>query len=214
MHKKARSFLFSEILGVLVIFLPWVFITIAIHLNPWFQVNVNALSDLGGNAYESGRHQDPNFPGVYNDGLILTGLVIGLFSISSAWNSRSRSEIIGLSFFILDGLFLSLVGVYHEGTAPHVFLAEWFFLIGKVTFFILGFSLILQRAFSYAAALLMLDAFAWLLESRITFISVAEYEIYNVIVMDLLLLIYLLRLRATHALSAEMLEPYDNYIRN
>ena len=86
--------------------------------------------------------------------------------------------------------------------------------MGKVTFFILGFSLILQRAFSYAAALLMLDAFAWLLESRITFISVAEYEIYNVIVMDLLLLIYLLRLRATHALSAEMLEPYDNYIRN
>ena len=53
MHKKARSYLFSEILGILVIFLPWVFITIAIHLNPWFQVNVNALSDLGGNAYEA-----------------------------------------------------------------------------------------------------------------------------------------------------------------
>ena len=155
----------------------------------------------------SGRHQDQNFPSVYNDGLILTGLIIGFFSISSAWNSRSRSEIIGLSFFILDGLFLSLVGVYHEGTASHVFLAEWFFLIGKVPFFILGFSLILQRAFSYAAVLLMLDAFAWLLESGITFISVAEYEIYNVIIMDLLVLIYLLRLRATHALAAETVEP-------
>ncbi len=123
------------------------------------------------------------------------------------WNSRSRSEIIGLYFFILDGLFLSLVGVYHEGTAPHVFLAEWFFLTGKVTLFILGFSLILHRAFSYAAALLMLDAFAWLLESRITFISVAEYEIYNVFIMDLLVLIYLLRPRATHALAAETVEP-------
>ena len=99
------------------------------------------------------------------------------------------------------------MGVYHEGTALHVFLAEWFFLIGKVTFFILGFSLILQRAFSYAAALLMLDAFAWLLEFRITFISVAEYEIYNVIILDLLVLIYLLRLRATHALAAKTGEP-------
>ena len=214
MYKNARIYLFSEILGVLVILLPWVFIAIAIHLNPWFHVNVNALSDLGGNVYGSGRHPGPDFPSVYNDGLILSGLVIGLFSISAIWNSRSRSEIIGLSFFILDGLFLALVGVYHEGTAPHVLLAEWFFLLGKVTFFILGFSLILQRTFSYAAALLMLDAFAWLLESRITFISVAEYEIYNVIIMDLLVLIYLLRLRATHALSAEMLAPYYNYIRN
>ena len=53
----------------------------------------------------------------------------------------------------------------------------------------------------------MLDAFAWLLESRITFISVAEYDIYNVIIMDLLVLIYLLRLRATHALAAETVEP-------
>ena len=53
----------------------------------------------------------------------------------------------------------------------------------------------------------MLDAFAWLLESRITFISVAEYEIYNVIILDLLVLIYLLRLRATHALAAKTVEP-------
>ena len=135
MYKNARIYLFSETLGVLVILLPWVFIAIAIHLNPWFHVNVNALSDLGGNVYGSGRHPDPDFPSVYNDGLILSGLVIGLFSISAIWNSRSRSEIIGLSFFILDGLFLALVGVYHEGTAPHVFLAEWFFSHRKGDFF-------------------------------------------------------------------------------
>ncbi|MCL4444878.1 MAG: DUF998 domain-containing protein [Candidatus Thermoplasmatota archaeon] len=214
MYKNARIYLFSETLGVLVILLPWVFIAIAIHLNPWFHVNVNALSDLGGNVYGSGRHPDPDFPSVYNDGLILSGLVIGLFSISAIWNSRSRSEIIGLSFFILDGLFLALVGVYHEGTAPHVLLAEWFFLLGKVTFFILGFSLIIQRAFSFATALLLLDALAWLIEARITFVSVAEYEIYNVVIMDLLVLIYLLRLRATHALTSERMEPHDRYIGN
>ncbi|MGC8515179.1 MAG: DUF998 domain-containing protein [Thermoplasmata archaeon] len=203
----------SEILGVLLILLPWIFITIAIHLNPWFHVNVNALSDLGGNTYGSERHPGPNFPSVYNDGLIVSGLVIGLFSISSIWNSQSRSEIIGFSFFILDGLFLSLVGVYHEGTAPHVFLAEWFFLLGKVTFFILGFSLMLQRAFSYATALLLLDAFAWLIEARITFASVAEYEIYNVLIMDFLVLIYLLSLRATHSFSAEMIEPNRAFLQ-
>jgi hypothetical membrane protein len=214
MYKNAWTYLFSEVLGVLAILLPWVFITIAIHLNPWFHVNVNALSDLGGNNYGSGRHPGPNFPSVYNDGLIISGLIIELFSISSIWNSRSRSEIIGLSFFILDGIFLALVGVYHEGTAPHVFLAEWFFLIGKVTFFILGFSLILQRAFSYATALLLFDAVSWLIEARIAFASVAEYEIYNVLIMDFLVLIYLLRLRSTHALTAERMEPYDNYIGN
>ena len=208
----ARTYLSSEILGVLLILLPWVFITIAIHLNPWFHVNANALSDLGRNNYGSGRLPDPNFPSVYNDGLIVSGLVIGLFSLSSIWNSRSRSEIIGLSYFILDGLFLSLVGVYPEGTTPHVFLAEWFFLLGKMTFFILGFSLILKRAFSYAAALLLLDAFAWLFEARITFASVAEYEIYNVLIMDFLVLIYLLSLRAAHSLSAELMKPNSVFL--
>lgn len=211
MPKKALIYVLNEILGVLLIILPWVFIGIAIHMNPWFRINTNALSDLGGNIYGSGRHQDPYFPSVYNDGLIVSGLVIALFSVSSIWNSKSKSEIIGLSFFILDGLFLSLVGVYHEGTAPHVFLAEWFFLIGKMTFFILGFSLILQREFSYATALLLLDAFAWLLEVKITFASVAEYEIYNIIIMDLLVLIYLLRLRATLSLSFDLMKP-DNVL--
>lgn len=196
------------------IILPWIFITFAIYLNPWFRLNVNALSDLGGNTYGVQRHPNPNYPSVYNLGLIISGFFIAFFSISSIWNSKSRSEIIGLSFFIMVGLFLALVGVYHEGTAPHTFLAEWFFLLGKITFFILGFSMMLQRAFSYGGALLLTDAFFWLLETRINFVSVAEYEIYNVLIMDFLVFIYLLRLRTEYSLAAEIVEPSNDYIRN
>ncbi|MHB1709577.1 MAG: DUF998 domain-containing protein [Thermoplasmataceae archaeon] len=177
--------------GILSILLGWFTILLAIYLNPWFHVTVNALSDLGG---KSLGHPYPNYPFVYNGGLMFTGLLIGLFSMAAIGRCTSRVEIVGFSFLILAGLFLILVGVFHEGTYPHVFLAEWFFLLGKISFLIIGVSLILGESKLYGTTMFAFNVIAWIIEASIRFGSVAENEIYGVIVLDILILIYVLHL--------------------
>ncbi len=178
--------------GVLAILLGWFTILLAIYLNPWFHVTVNALSDLGGKSLGSTGHPYPNYPFVYNGGLMITGLLIGLFSLSAIGRSTSRVEIVGFSFLILAGIFLFLVGVFHEGTYQHVFLAEWFFLLGKISFLIIGVSLILGESKLYGTTMFAFNVIAWIIEASIRFRSVAENEIYGIIVLDILIIMFIL----------------------
>ena len=187
----SKTWYLPALFGILAILLGWVTILLAIYLNPWFHVTVNALSDLGGGAM---GHPYPNYPFVYNGGLMITGLLIGLFSMVAIGKCKSRVEIVGFSFLIIAGLFLILVGVFHEGTYPHVFLAEWFFLLGKISFLIIGISLILGKSKLYGTTIFAFNAIAWTVEAAIRFGSVAENEIYGVIVLDILILIYILHL--------------------
>ena len=178
--------------GVLAILLGWFTILLAIYLNPWFHVTVNALSDLGGKSLGSTGHPYPNYPFVYNGGLMITGLLIGLFSMVAIGRSTSRVETVGFSFLIIAGIFLFLVGVFHEGTYMHVFLAEWFFLLGKISFLIIGVSLILGESKLYGTTMFAFNVIAWIIEVSIRFRSVAENEIYGIIVLDILIIIYIL----------------------
>ena len=123
---------------------------------------------------------------------MITGLLIGLFSLAAIEKSVSRTEIIGFSFLILTGFFLALVGVFHEGTYPHVFLAEWFFLLGKISFLLIGISLILQKFRISRVIMFIFNIIAWIVEALIKFRSVAENEIYGVLVLDVLIIIYIL----------------------
>jgi hypothetical membrane protein len=188
----SKAWYLPVLFGGMSILFAWFTILLAIYLNPWFHVNVNALSDLGGKAINSSGHPSPNYPFVYNGGLMITGLLIGLFSLAAIEKSVSRTEIIGFSFLILTGFFLALVGVFHEGTYPHVFLAEWFFLLGKISFLIIGISLILQKFRISGVIMFIFNIIAWIVEALIKFRSVAENEIYGVLVLDVLIIIYIL----------------------
>ena len=189
---NSKTWYLPVLLGGMSILFAWFTILLAIYLNPWFHVNVNALSDLGGKSINSSGHPYPNYPFVYNGGLMITGLLIGLFSLTAIERSVSRAEIIGFSFLIITGFFLALVGVFHEGTYPHVFLAEWFFLLGKISFLIIGISLMLQKFHLPGATMFIFDIIAWIVEALIKFKSVAENEIYSVLVLDMLIIIYIL----------------------
>ncbi|MGP6207211.1 DUF998 domain-containing protein [Cuniculiplasma sp. SKW3] len=112
------------ILGVLAIMSAWITIGVAIWLNPWFKITSNALSDLGGGNLKNNGHPSPTYPFVYNYGLIVTGILIGAFSISMIREIKNKIEIVGFSFFIIGGLFLALIGIYHEGTYPHDFVSS------------------------------------------------------------------------------------------
>ena len=189
---NSKTWYLPALFGVLAILLGWFTILLAIYLNPWFHVTVNALSDLGGKSLGSTGHPYPNYPFVYNGGLMITGLLIGLFSLSAIGRSTSRVEIVGFSFLILAGIFLFLVGVFHEGTYQHVFLAEWFFLLGKISFLIIGVSLILGESKLYGTTMFAFNVIAWIIEASIRFRSVAENEIYGIIVLDILIIMFIL----------------------
>ena len=134
-------FLFSA----LAIISAWLTIIISIHFNPWFSVTKNALSDLGGGNLINNNHPAPLYPYIYNYGMIITGILLFLFSSMIIINSRNKIEINGLSFFMISGLFLALIGIYHEGTYPHDFVSIWFFILASISYFSIGISLIINK---------------------------------------------------------------------
>src|SRR5579875_1240852 len=101
------------------------------YYNPWFDFFKNAFSDLGGNR--------ANMPWIYNYGLIVTSVFIMLFSIYLILVANNKLETISGGFFFIAGIFLALVGIYHAGTRPHVFVSTYFFV--QSDFSILAWSL-------------------------------------------------------------------------
>ena len=179
------------IFGLLAIAFAWITIFLAISLNPWFRVNSNALSDLGGGNFQNNGHPSPSYPFVYNYGLIITGILIGLFSISMLHKIENKIEIAGFSFFIIGGLFLSLIGIYHEGTYPHDFVSIWFFIISSISFFVIGIGYLSQKYYKFGALLTGINLLSWIAYVVIPWQSVAEDEIFGVLVIDILVLLSL-----------------------
>jgi len=105
--------------GVLAAVLAWAVIIACVSLNPWFVFTKNALSDLGG--------PKASYPWLYNYGLVTTGALIIAFASYALSVSSNRLEEAASSFMIVAGAFLAMIGVFHEGTYPHVFVSNYFF---------------------------------------------------------------------------------------
>ena len=97
---------YIKYMGFSAIAAAWITIFAAISVNPWFRIQKNALSDLGGTNIISNffQHQAPADPYIYNVGLMITGLLIALFAIASIANSRNSIENTGSAFFIIAAL--------------------------------------------------------------------------------------------------------------
>ena len=191
---KPRRFRLQFLLGPLAIFFAWIAIGVSIYLNPWFMVTKNALSDLGGGNLILNGHPAPTYPWVYNDGLIITGLIIAFFSISVIYDSSGKIENMGMSFFIISGLFLALIGFYHEGTYPHDFVSIWFFIIASISYIVVGISL-LFRSRKFGVALILLIIASWIVYSVVNWQSVAEDEIFGVVVIDLAVMLHIFSMK-------------------
>lgn len=170
----------------------WVTIFVSAFLNPWFSVFSNALSDLGGGNMTLNGHPSPNLPLIYNLGMIFTSVMIMVFSAVMISISRNKIESTGESFFIIAGLFLALIGIYHEGTYPHDFVSIWFFILSSISYVTIGIGLSISELRSYGLVIIVVILVSWILYLLIPWGSVAEDEIFGIAVIDLLVAIHLI----------------------
>ena len=191
---NARNVKIIGIFATIAIFAAWVTILLSMILNPWFRITSGALSDLGGGNLILNGHPSPTDPWVYNYGLILTGIFIAAFAAFSSKAVDNKIENAGLSFFIISGLFLALIGIYHEGTYPHDFVSIWFFVLSSISFFTIGISLVFHFR-KYGVFMILFLISAWNVYSLIHWQSTAEDEIFGILVIDIVVLSYFMSLR-------------------
>ncbi|MGC9210394.1 MAG: DUF998 domain-containing protein [Acidilobus sp.] len=113
--------------GPVAIVLAWAVIALSVAFNPWFSIWVNAFSDLGG---PSASH-----PWIYNYGMMLVGSLVVAYGSCMVREGRNKLHDVGGSFFIVAGVFLALIGLFHEGTYPHLFVSKWFFVQADLSAF-------------------------------------------------------------------------------
>ncbi|WP_291765260.1 DUF998 domain-containing protein [Caldivirga sp. UBA161] len=163
-------------MGVAAAVVAWIVILISIKLNPWFSMFSNALSDLGG--------PNANYPWVYNYGLVLTAALMLLFSFYLLFVSKNKVEAMGASFVAVASIFLALIGIFHEGTYPHVFVSEWFFTQMDLAVIVWSIGLIISGRLNYGIPLLLLGVIAPIPALLIKWPSTAILESYGIVVID------------------------------
>ncbi|KPV46252.1 hypothetical protein SE19_06235 [Acidiplasma aeolicum] len=176
--------------GGITMLLIWIVIAVSSAFNPWFGITHNALSDLGGGNLINNGHPAPLYPWIYNVGLMIEGVLIAILSSFFILRTRNTIEIVGSSFFIISGLFLALIGIYHEGTYPHDFVSIWFFILATISYTAIGFSIILINI-KTGISLLVILVIAWILFAIIPWGSVAENEIFGIIVIEIVVIIHI-----------------------
>ena len=147
-----RKYLYSGLLSPIVGF---TFVFIAMYINSsWFSITDNAISDLG-NIY----HPWVNHPWVLSVGLIIAGLGMAYFSygLQKEFSGLARY---GIWIFYAGMIFLTLIGVFPEGTAPHWYVSWLFFLVSSFGILVSGVGLF-RYSKGIAALSLILFFIGW-----------------------------------------------------
>jgi len=56
--------------------------------------------------------------------------------------NEEKIGVIGSSFVMVTSIFLALIGIFHEGTYPHVFVSTWFFVQFNIAILTYGIGLL------------------------------------------------------------------------
>ncbi len=163
--------------GIIAVILAWVVIAVSISVNPWFVFTKNAFSDLGG-PYATD-------PWIYNYGLIITSVFVDLYSINLLLTSRNKVESFASAFVFVAGLFLALIGIYHAGTRPHVFVSTWFFVQMDMALIALGIGSLMGGDRGLGLFSLLLGVLAPIPASLIPWPSAATEEAYGIVIIDI-----------------------------
>ena len=159
--------------GLVTLLVYWIFTLLSISKNPWFSVMHNALSDLGS--------PEAREPWLYNYGLIISSPILFLFSLHLIDIAKNRIQVVGGAFITIASLFLSFIGIFHSGTAPHGFVSSYFFLQ-----FFLGmeiFGCATSKKWSIFTTMLFLSA---LFGAFLHWPSTATLEIYEIGIITIL----------------------------
>lgn len=165
----------------------------------WFVFTRDAFSDFGG--------PRSCCPGLYNYGLMGVGLLIVALGYCMALASRGRLEAAGAAYAGLAGVFLGLIGYYHAGTRPHVFVSTWFFVQMDAALVMLSTGLARRGCrLAVPALYASMEAFpiAGLVGVLVGWPSAAVVETYGVLVIDFSIILVALCYRG---LASEELAP-------
>jgi len=132
-----------------------IFIVVSIVLSPWFSWWSNALSDLGRSAATDVAPKSEVAP-LFNFGLLLSGFLIILYSITSFRNHAKYTSY----FLVLTGLSLQLVATFDE------VYGSLHFQVSVLFFVALGFasiSYVVEKRSVLAVTALVIGFSSWIL---------------------------------------------------
>jgi len=111
------------------------FIAISILRSPWFSWTGNALSDLGA--------RDPSSC-LFNTGLILGGVLIGVFAVGLLWSLRGKAlGNAGALVLLLSAGALCAIGIFPETAGDiHLYVSYAFFILLVISLWIIGAALV------------------------------------------------------------------------
>jgi hypothetical membrane protein len=163
-------------LGLAAAVVAWIVIGVYIITNPWFVFTRNAFSDLGG--------PQSTDPWLYNYGLIAVALLVFVYATHLARVGVNRVEVVSASFVMVAAIFLALIGIYHEGTYPHVFVSTWFFVQFDIAILTSGIGLLVRGLKRSAYGVLCLVLIATLVAALIPWPSAATLEAWGIGAID------------------------------
>ena len=176
-----------EISGALSPILAFTFIAMAILTHPWFSFNHNALSDLGA------LHTEDNW--IFNTGLILGGITAVIFSISIQGKGENRVENAAYVIFLSASIFMLLIGLFPEDTAPHRMVSVLFYLSAAIGIFTSGIGYILSRKKMEGWISIILVLLAIFLSAGIRWGGIAMPETIGAIAITIWLYMLIFRMR-------------------
>ncbi len=144
----------ASYLGILAPIIAFSFIGAAILTHQWFSFMHNALSDLG--------NPDVKMNWIFNSGLIIAGIIGFLFALDLI-GRLNGAERVGAVIFAVAMIFLSMIGVFPEGSALHFPSAVSFYLLSAIA--IIAFALVWmtvaeQRIYGVISIILVAVGFA------------------------------------------------------
>ena len=171
---------FLKYSGIVAAILAWLIIVASVSINPWFVFTKNAFSDLGGPVATD--------PWLYNYGLIAVAIFTFMYGAYLAAINEEKIEVIGSSFVMVASIFLALIGIFHEGTYPHVFVSTWFFVQFDIAILIYGIGL-LTRMKKLGISMILLFLVATLLAILVPWPSAATVEAWGISAIDVWVII-------------------------
>ncbi len=164
---------------------PWILFLACYLLNTQWVITKNALSDFGGPAFTK-------YYLVYDVGLIIIAIMMWFMALGIVSKARNKIQVFGGAFWFVAGIFLALIGYYHEGTYPHVFVSTWFFAQAALSITIMGIGAYPEHDLKSSAIPIIIAIFMPLGVMLVHFPSAATTEIYEIIIMDIWLVFSML----------------------
>ncbi len=161
----------------------WIVASLPIAYNPWFSFTRHAFSDLGGPRASQ--------PWIYNYGLIITAILVLLYSAALVNGAKNKVEAVGGTFMLVAGIFLALIGIYHSGTGPHGFVSGWFFIQADLAIITWGIGLMLEGRRALGAVSIAMGVLAPLFAAAVKWPSVAVLEAYGITLISIWVILML-----------------------